>query len=97
MIELKLNDSIKETVNQIHKNSYYHGLKDKGFTGNILLVVINLNTNKNLYSCIVKEYDNELNYKSCNNCIPASSEPKRKHNFESDCIFKRSRSDTKQN
>jgi len=96
IIELKLNSSAENAINQIHKNNYYFGLKDKGYTGNILLVGINLNKNKKVYSCKIEEYDNELNFKNSNEYIPPKSEKKRKSEIKFDGIFKRLRSDTQQ-
>jgi len=90
---LKVNGSAKSAINQIHKRKYYHNLKDKGYKGNVLLVGINCNKNKE-YSCIIEEYDSDLNLLSFSESIneKSKSENKRKKNTESEGIFKRLRS-----
>ncbi|ORX77622.1 hypothetical protein BCR32DRAFT_283033 [Anaeromyces robustus] len=60
IIELKVNGSAKEAIKQIHQKKYYNDLKNRGYTGNILLVGINLNKKQKSYSCKIEEYDNEL-------------------------------------
>lgn len=51
---MKINDSTNVAINQIHKKKYYHGLKEKGYEGNILLVGINCNKDKD-YSYKIEE------------------------------------------
>ncbi|ORX64141.1 hypothetical protein BCR32DRAFT_298194 [Anaeromyces robustus] len=60
IIELKVDGSAKKALKQIHRKKYYHDLKNDGYKGNILLLGINLNTENELYSCIIEERDNKL-------------------------------------
>jgi len=66
ILELKVNDSAEDAIKQIHERKYYYGLKDKGHKGNILLVGINYNKDNKQYTCIIEEYDCDLNLKSSN-------------------------------
>ncbi|OUM59865.1 hypothetical protein PIROE2DRAFT_14497 [Piromyces sp. E2] len=81
ILELKVNDSAKTTIKHIHEKRYYFGLKDKGYKGNILLIGINCDTENKKYTCIIEEYDCDLNIK-----LP-KSEKKRKNNPIFEGIF----------
>jgi hypothetical protein len=60
IIELKVNSTAKEAINQIHQKKYYNGLKKKGYYGNILLIGINYDQKKVEYSCVIEEYNNNM-------------------------------------
>lgn len=63
IIKLKVNGSVRKAIIQIHKRKYYDNLKGNGYKGNILLIGINCD-NDNEYTCIIKEYDCDLNFLS---------------------------------
>ena len=56
-MRLKINESAKAAIRQIHENKYYYNLKNYGYEGNILLIGINCNSRTKNYSCIIEEYD----------------------------------------
>jgi len=60
IIELKVNSTAKEAINQIYQKKYYNELKKKGYYGNILLIGINYNQKKLEYSCVIEEYNNKI-------------------------------------
>ncbi|ORX65568.1 hypothetical protein BCR32DRAFT_286471 [Anaeromyces robustus] len=104
IIELKVDGSAKKALKQIHRKKYYHDLKNDGYKGNILLLGINLNTENELYSCIIEECDNKLKEISVDEYPKSENERKidqpnsknkRKKDQESDGIYKSLRSATK--
>jgi len=61
IIELKVDDSANAAIKQIHDKKYYHNLKKKGYTGNVLLIGLSYRNNSKTYRCKVEEYDCDLN------------------------------------
>jgi len=99
VLEVKLNSSAKAAIKQIHQKEYHHGLLEKGYEGNVLLIGINCSSNRRNYTCIIEEYDCNLNFlfeypdKSTSS---SKSEKIRKKGPESeDGIYKRLRSSKK--
>ncbi|OUM58856.1 hypothetical protein PIROE2DRAFT_21319 [Piromyces sp. E2] len=97
IIELKLNSSAKNALDQIYEKKYYYGLKDEGYKGNYLLIGLNLNSERKLYSCIINEYNCDMKFISSNTYVPIKSEKRSINDVEGDVIAKRLRSNTKNN
>jgi len=87
IIELKVNSTAKEAINQIHQKKYYNGLKKKGYYGNILLIGINYDQKKVEYSCVIEEYNNNMKLLSTSE----SANRKRRNEFEINSENKRLR------
>ncbi|ORY09054.1 hypothetical protein LY90DRAFT_518927 [Neocallimastix californiae] len=86
IIELKVNSTAKEAINQIHQKKYYNGLKKKGYYRNILLIGINYDQKKVKYSCVIEEYNNKIKLLST-----SESEAERKRSNELEIIRKNKR------
>ena len=56
ILELKSGKSAKEAIKQIHEKKYYMGLKEKGYTGKVILVGMNYDEDKQ-HECIVEELE----------------------------------------
>ena len=97
IMELKLNSTAKNALEQIYDNEYYSGLKEEGYKGTYLFIGLNLNPKQKLYSCIINECDCDINLISEDKHIPPKSEKRNKNDIESDVIAKRLRSDNKKN
>jgi len=97
IIELKLNSSAKNALEQIYEKKYYIGLKNKEYKGMYLLIGLNLNTEHKVYSYAINECDCDLKLLSSNEYIPPKSEKRSKNDNESDVIVKRLRSDSESN
>jgi len=87
IIELKVNSTAKEAINQIHQKKYYNGLKKKGYYGNILLIGINYDQKKVEYSYVIEEYNNNMKLLSTSE----SANRKRRNEFEINSENKRLR------
>jgi len=51
IVELKLNKSAEIAIKQIHEKVYYYNLKDKKYSGKILLIGINCEAATKKYTC----------------------------------------------
>jgi len=97
IIELKLNSTVKNALEQIYDKENYFGLKEKGYKGTYLFIGFNLNTKQKLYSCVINECDCDLNIISEYKYIPLKSKKRSANDVESDVIVKRLRSDNEKN
>ncbi|KAL6602446.1 hypothetical protein U3516DRAFT_559220 [Neocallimastix sp. 'constans'] len=82
IIELKVDRSAEEAINQIKEKKYFFDFKDKEYYGNILFVGINYDKKNKQYSCIIEEYDKNEDTSEAKN--------KRKNKPDSDGIYKTS-------
>jgi hypothetical protein len=57
IVELKLNKSAEIAIKQIHEKVYYYNLKDKKYSGKVLLIGINCETATKKYTCKIEEYN----------------------------------------
>jgi len=59
ILELKRDETVESAIEQIHNGLYYFGLKEKGYTGNVLLVGVNCKNKYREYSCIIEECNSD--------------------------------------
>jgi len=95
LMELKLNSTAKNALEQIKNKKYYTGLKKEGYKGTYLFIGLNLNIDQKLYSCVINECNCDIKLISEDKYIPPKSEKRSKDDIESDVISKRLRSDNK--
>ncbi|OUM60326.1 hypothetical protein PIROE2DRAFT_13944 [Piromyces sp. E2] len=73
ILELKRDETVESTTEQIHNGHYSLDLKEKGYTGNVLLVRVNCKKKYREYSCIIEECNSDgkviatFDYKSSTN------------------------------